>query len=113
MNNKFKKFVVHCKRSEYDVYIGRPGKWGNPFMIDEDHNRDDVIQMYKEWLNGEREISLITAKSMGNDFRLNPPTIEEIQKELKGKILGCWCSPRKCHGDILAEIANSNDLIKY
>ena len=23
--------VVHCKKSEYDVYIGRPSLWGNPF----------------------------------------------------------------------------------
>ena len=26
-------FVVHSKRSAYDVYIGRPSKWGNPFAI--------------------------------------------------------------------------------
>jgi len=25
--------VVHCKKSPYDVYIGRPSKWGNPFEI--------------------------------------------------------------------------------
>lgn len=23
--------VVHCKKEPYDVYIGRPSKWGNPF----------------------------------------------------------------------------------
>ena len=23
--------VVHCKKSEYDVYIGRPALWGNPY----------------------------------------------------------------------------------
>jgi len=25
--------VVHCKKSEYDEYIGRPSKWGNPFVV--------------------------------------------------------------------------------
>lgn len=24
--------------------------------------------------------------------------------ELKGKTLGCWCKPGKCHGDILLEL---------
>ncbi|MFM7243676.1 MAG: DUF4326 domain-containing protein, partial [Planctomycetaceae bacterium] len=32
-------FVVHCKRSAYDVYIGRPSKWGNPFEIGRDGDR--------------------------------------------------------------------------
>jgi hypothetical protein len=26
--------------------------------------------------------------------------------KLKGKNLGCWCKPDKCHGDILLEIIN-------
>jgi hypothetical protein len=26
--------------------------------------------------------------------------------ELKGKILGCWCKPKPCHGDILVELAD-------
>lgn len=30
------KRVVHCKRDKFDVYIGRPGKWGNPFTIGKD-----------------------------------------------------------------------------
>jgi hypothetical protein len=25
-------------------------------------------------------------------------------RELKGKELGCWCKPNKCHGDILLEL---------
>ena len=82
------EFVVHCKRNKYDVYIGRPSKWGNPFIIGKDGNREEVIEKYKQYLNK------------------NPELIEQIKKELKGKILGCWCSPAKCHGDILAKIAN-------
>lgn len=27
--------------------------------------------------------------------------------ELKGKILGCYCKPLRCHGDFLAKIVNS------
>ncbi len=39
--------VVHCKRKTYDVYIGRPGKWGNPFEIGKDGNRAEVIEKYE------------------------------------------------------------------
>jgi hypothetical protein len=28
--------VVHCKKEKYDIYIGRPSKWGNPFVISKD-----------------------------------------------------------------------------
>ena len=25
-------------------------------------------------------------------------------KELKGKVLGCWCCPELCHGNILLDL---------
>ena len=81
--------VVHCKKSKYDVYIGRPSIWGNPFTIGKDGNRLEVIQKYKEWLYTQSNL------------------LSKI-KELRGKILGCWCAPKKCHGDILAELANKD-----
>ena len=81
-------YVVHCKRSPYDVYIGRPSKWGNPFEVGRDGLRDEVIEKYRAYV-------------------LTQFTVEEIQAELKGKILGCWCAPQNCHGDILSDLANS------
>lgn len=86
--------VVHCRRDRYDVYIGRPSKWGNPFVIGRDGDRDEVVEKYRRWLAGEIALPDRT-----------PPSIEEIY-ELRGKTLGCWCAPRACHGDILAEIAD-------
>jgi hypothetical protein len=32
--------------------------------------------------------------------------VERVKRELRHKILGCWCHPKACHGDVLAEIAN-------
>jgi hypothetical protein len=29
--NRVSERVVHCKKSPYDIYIGRPSKWGNPY----------------------------------------------------------------------------------
>jgi hypothetical protein len=77
--------VVHCKKEKYDIYIGRPSKWGNPFVIGKDGSRQDVISKYK------------------NMILINPKLLKLIHIELKGKTLGCWCKPNECHGDILVE----------
>lgn len=84
--------VVHCKKEPYDVYIGRPSFWGNQFTIGKDGTREEVVQKYKEHL--ERVLFL------------NPEVKEKLVRELKGKVLGCWCAPLSCHGDILMELAN-------
>lgn len=82
--------VVHCKKEHYDVYIGRPSQWGNPFSIGKDGTREEVVQKFKAY---------ITEK-----IAKNPELMLEIAK-LKGKTLGCWCYPKACHGDVLKELA--------
>ena len=80
--------VVHCKRASYDVYIGR-GRgsiWGNPFVIGEHGDRDEVIRRFAEWLPTQAML------------------MDRVH-ELHGKTLGCFCAPQHCHGDVLAEIA--------
>ena len=74
--------IVHCKRESYDVYIGRPSKWGNPFEIGKDGTREEVIEKYESYI-------------------MNTPNLINDLQELIGKILGCWCKPKACHGDIL------------
>jgi hypothetical protein len=46
--------VVHCKREAFNVYIGRPGKWGNPFVIGKDGTRAEVIAKYEAWLSASQ-----------------------------------------------------------
>lgn len=29
----------------------------------------------------------------------------------QGKTLGCWCSPKKCHGDILVELIEKKGIL--
>lgn len=79
--------VVHCKHDKYDIYIGRNSKWGNPFIIGKDGNREEVVQKYFEWI--------ITQKHLMNAL-----------PELSGKILGCFCAPLLCHGHILAILSD-------
>ena len=55
--------VVHCNKESYDIYIGRPSKWGNPYTHHADketlaehivETREEAIQKYKEYiLNNE------------------------------------------------------------
>lgn len=90
--------VVHCKRSPYDVYVGRGSEWGNPFSHKPSSSarwrvatREEAISRYRQWL-------------------LTSPDAEELRArvgELSGKTLGCWCAPRPCHGDVLAELADA------
>jgi len=84
--------VVHCKVEPYDVLIDRSTKWGNPFKIGYDGSgtywgRDDVIHLYRTWM--------ITNEQDG---------LMKDLHELEGKVLGCWCKPLPCHGDVLVEL---------
>lgn len=83
-----KSWVVHCKKAKYDVYVGRPGKWGNPIVLKRESEREAVLEEYIEYLND------------------HPQLMEDARRELKGKVLGCWCAPRLCHAEVLAQIAN-------
>lgn len=86
--------VVHCKKSPFDVYIGRPSKWGNPFREDVDGTRAEVIVKYEAWLSSQ------------------PDLMAEIES-LRGKVLGCWCKPKACHGDVIARLANLSNLFSF
>jgi hypothetical protein len=86
-----KTTVINIRTDTVDltqvVYIGRPSKWGNPFKIGPDGNRDEVIAKYRAHVEAI------------------PGFAEMVKKELKGKYLSCYCAPNPCHGDVLAEIA--------
>ena len=72
------------------VYIGRPGPWGNPFVIGRDGSREEVIAKYRNWLKDQIRFGHIAEHSIA---------------ELYGKDLVCWCSPQACHGDVLQKAA--------
>lgn len=87
--------MVHCKKKPFDIYIGRPSDFGNPYSYKENtlaqfkvETREEAISKYREWVMQQPEL------------------LEKIKTELRGKILGCFCSPAPCHGEVLAEIAN-------
>jgi len=89
--------VVNLRKEKYDIYIGRENRryklkrsiWSNPFKIGMDGTREEVIEKYR------RHITEM--------MYYNPDLRIDLLK-LKGKILGCWCKPKACHGDIIIEL---------
>lgn len=78
----------------YDVSIMRPSRWGNPYShlpqtsalwrVD---TREDAVRLYDEWVRRQ-------------------PHLMKALHELKGKVLGCCCKPKQCHGDVLVKLVN-------
>lgn len=68
--------------------IDRKSQWGNPFILGEDGDRGQVIGKYATFYLPHK-----------------PQLIADVG-QLKGKALGCWCAPERCHGDVLAAAAS-------
>ena len=90
---------------ENAVYVGRPTKWGNPYMV-----------IKKRFYPRFRVAMLLTGKACYSKAEavecyrnwLSDKLIEDAKRELRGKDLCCWCSGGcECHADVLLEIANS------
>lgn len=84
--------VVNLRKERFDVYIGRKtwkydGYFGNPFLVRE-YGREGCLEKYREYF----EKRLVEDKEFKQRIH-----------ELKGKVLGCFCKPEACHGDIIAE----------
>ena len=88
--------IKNYENSDY-IYIGRPSKYGNPYSSKETNIAVNVESKEESLCRYEEHIDE------------NPKLIDDIIKEMNtGKIskLGCWCSPKKCHGDIIAKKIN-------
>jgi len=94
--------VVNIFADPYDVYIGRPSAWGNPFSTKENSlaefqvkDRETAVRLYREYAEAK--------------LALDPKWLEP----LRDKVLGCFCKPRLCHGDILVELLENDYLPDY
>jgi hypothetical protein len=87
--------------------VTRPGKWGNPFTIEDVAKRYKLdvaaaqvkaVELCGQWLRGTLDKRLSPGES---------PSREEIRAELRGHNLACWCKPgTPCHSEVLIELAN-------
>lgn len=96
------------------VYVGRPTKWGNPFLINgtttiTDRKKDGTLVKVKQIKTNNIAECL---RAYEREYIKETDLIEELE-ELRGKNLACWCKPGgPCHADILLELANrgGNDI---
>jgi uncharacterized protein DUF4326 len=86
--------AVNKYTEEYDVYIGRGSKWGNPFSHREGTKAEHVVSSREE------------AVSRFEEYLDSRPDLLAALPELRGKRLGCFCKPAACHGDVLARRAD-------
>ena len=84
-------FHVLKYAKEKGIYkqIDRYSEFGNPFYLDSDGTRDEVCDGYIEYFKHKR-------------------SLHNKVKDLKGKVLGCHCAPKRCHGDHLKQLADEN-----
>ena len=86
---------AHARLWQYAVQehkaerIDRKSIWGNPFILGDDGDRDTVCDAY------------------ANIYLPHKPRLLAEVSDLKGRALGCWCAPARCHGDHLARLATS------
>lgn len=101
------------------VCCTRPLKYSNPLRVGrlKGYMAADAVRDFKRWL--DRDLSV---RSFENVFG-EPPTVAEIQRDLRGRNLACYCKlcPKHeagrplgttceacepCHVDVLLPIAN-------
>lgn len=86
-NNLYDCVVVNVKHESCDVLVDRSSKWGNPFIIGRDGDRDTCCDLYEPYYENNLEL-------------------KNAIHELVGKRIGCHCKPKRCHADFLAKKAN-------
>jgi len=90
--------IVNIKSGKpYDIYCGRGSIFGNPYEIGVDGTREQVIERYKKWFN----------------FLLRDKRFVDELNKLKGKTLGCFCVPQKCHCEVIIEYLNKIKIEEY
>jgi hypothetical protein len=88
--------AVNLRTEAYDIYIGRrgkgkPGYFGNPFSVRE--HGAAALDKYRDYFQARL---------------LTDPEFKQRIGELRGKVLGCFCKPGPCHGDVIVEYLERN-----
>ncbi len=87
--NVDRETIAAARQAGIYVFIGKSSKWGSPYQVGWDGSRQEVLDKYRRWIQQQ------------------PKLLADLPL-LRGKVLGCYCAPRPCHGDILIELAAAN-----
>jgi hypothetical protein len=80
--------IAWARETDRLVQIDRTTDWGNPFEMPEDGERAEVVGKFEKFYFPHKGGLLMCVS------------------DLAGKVLGCWCYPEQCHGDVIAAVAN-------
>lgn len=83
--------IRHYRNSSF-VRIDRLSKFGNPFRIGKDGTREDVIEKYRKYFY----------ERIKTDMKF-----QQAVEDLRDCVLGCWCSPLPCHGNVIINYLQS------
>jgi hypothetical protein len=83
--------IKYAETNDKYVRCDRFSDFGNPFEMDKDGNRDEVCDNYEQY------------------YLPFKPSIHKQLMNLKGKALGCWCAPLRCHCDTLIQLINAHN----
>ena len=104
---RFANLRSWCADSNH-VYIGRRGVvfinkvrfperdsvWANPFKVGKGCSREKSISDYEAHIRGR----------LAKD-----ESLRAALRGLRGKVLGCWCRPLACHGDVLLRLLEEEE----
>lgn len=79
------------RRAGDNPYVRAPYDWSNPFKLGRDGDRDQIMARYE------------------NEYLPGRPDLLARLDELRGRVLGCWCAPDACHGDVLARLTAQHE----
>lgn len=116
---------------ENAVYVGRPSRWGNPFVdgrfialaasaMGVKDWADAAVILHRAWVSGAVRIEPLrgrasiefTEGSLGGSLWIEGVGRYDLPKSpdlsaLRGHDLACWCDlSAPCHADVLLELAN-------
>jgi len=77
------------------IRIDRVTFLGNPFILNKDGTRKEVIEKYKQWFD-QQMLTNETFKQAFYNIAKRYAHYDIIQ-------LACWCSPLECHGSIIKQ----------
>ncbi len=78
--------VVNLRKEKFTNYIGRGSIFGNPYKIGVDGDRLGIINLFEGYA------------------RITPKLLLAIGNLPEDAILGCFCKPKPCHGDIMIKL---------
>ncbi len=102
------------------VYVGRPTRWGNPFVVERTKGGHVVLlrgvireaptfqfRWTKSRVAAAGEAVYLFSTALGKTIRAGEIDPADLRSALRGKDLACWCPLHQpCHADVLLEIAN-------